>query len=223
MKFEYLGSKFDLQEIVGEGNLYKADSGKGWIISKAGMIALLQHFPDIDCTFEDLRVFNLQGNDVLTVQACAFNRSDASLPLGRSFGELSTANADPFALAYPVSTVENRARNRAVIRHLGIEGVFSEEEIKSLPFTEKPRTELPTQNTPAPSTNGKSSKETKIQEIKTLCNTIGWDDTKRIRLYNKAAGLPLDTKGEEVAKILTEEILDKAIAICNEVIDEKRK
>jgi hypothetical protein len=197
------------------------------IISKAGMIALLSHFPDIDCTFGELQHFSLNGADVLAVQACAFNRRDDNLPLGRSFGELSTANADAFALTYPVSTIENRARNRAVIRHLGIEGVFSEEEIRSLPKFDKPVVNLPVTAVPnTPSTNGETHnddtiKMSKIAEVVELCKQVGWTNEQRIRLYNKAGGWPLDTPASEVAKMLDVPTLDKAIAIARTQLEKK--
>jgi hypothetical protein len=209
MKFTYQGSEHDLLEIVGKDNLSRADSGDGMIISKAGMIILLQHFPDIDCTFGSLERFTLKGNDVLAVQACAFNKRDDTLPIGRSFGELSTRNADDFAMTYPVCTVENRGRNRAVIRHLGIEGVFSEEEIKSLPTGERPSS----------STNGASSEEDKqrlLAKVKELTSELGWDDAKRVRLYCVALGIDKTTPKSEVSKQLTVEALKKAVEIAEE-------
>ena len=213
MKFTYRGEEHDLLEIVGENNLSAADRGNGMIISKDGMTLLLQHFPDIDCTFGELEHFKLEGAETLAVQACAFNRQHNELPIGRSYGELSARNADEFALQFPVCTVENRGRNRAVLKHLGITNCFSEEEIKELPKRPKPTTTQSVEHK-----DEEAEKRELINQVKQITTNAGWDDAKRVRLYCMALGISKDTPANKVAPQLTPVALMKALEIAEDAI-----
>lgn len=210
MKFQYQGSDYDLKEIVGEKNISRAEHGDNMIISKDGMTLLLSKFPDIDCTFGELESFQLKGQDCLAVQACAFNRNDSTLPIGRSYGELNARNADDFAMQYPVSTVENRGRNRAVLRHLGITGLFSEEELAQITRSTKP--EMPSEQ--KGSVAAKASKNELQLKVKELCKKLGWSDDKKLKLYCHVLGIDKTTPVTEIKERLTTETIQKAIDIA---------
>jgi len=213
MNFTYRGEDYNLIDIVGKDNLIKADSGDKFIILKDGMVILLKHFPDIDCTFGKLEKITLNGCDVVAVQACAFNRSDKALALGRSYGELSQKNVDEFGMKYPISTVENRARNRAIIRHLGIPNVLSEEELASLP------------DAPPKPVNGEPQEEDKTKRAKLigitkeLCSQLNMTDQERVELYCQVLDIPKNTPIKEVASQLTIEKIEEAIRICKDRIN----
>lgn len=212
MKFSYQGSEYDLVDIIGKENIFLGEKGEGLIISKAGMVLLMGKFPSIDCTFGEVEHVTLKGKDVLAVQACAFNRDDQSLSIGRDYGELSEDNADEFGLAYPIATIINRARNRAVLRHLGVNAI-SEEELAGIPLTPRKKTVTKTEAPVAPVVDDPEERTTLLAQIKEACTTLGWDNAKRIRLYCVALGIEKDTPAEKVKDLLTNSALRKALDI----------
>lgn len=132
LKFTYLGEEYNLTEIVGESELFTTDDGKTQVITKKGIVVLLNHFPDIDYRFDTIQQLRFSDTNVLSLHAEVFNIKHPELRTGRSFGEVSIKNSTGFhgeeEAQYPVAILENRARNRAIIRHFGIPGLFSEEE-----------------------------------------------------------------------------------------------
>jgi hypothetical protein len=202
MKFKYRGDEHDLTEIVGKENLPKAETGDDHIITKDGMKLLMQHFPYIDCTFGPLQAVKFDGSDHLALEACAYNKMDGDTPygIGRSFGEISVRNADgEFGLRFPICTLENRARNRAMLRHLGITGLVSEEELAPDRENQYDKSTTEEETPPKEIDPEKPSQEIiKLnREIKEFASTLNLSNEKRLDVYREV----LENKELEVNEI----------------------
>jgi hypothetical protein len=207
MLFHYLGNEYDLLEMVGNKDLFKADNGKGHIITKDGMKKLMGYFPQVDCTFGPIENITFNGIDILLLEATAFNKENTSVPPGRSFGEVSKLNLDEkWGIPWPIATLECRSRNRAVLAHLGITSVFSEEELGMSDVGEALASQ--TQGTAA-NTNGMPTDMGKLSaDIKNMASMLDLSDSDRMDLYREAYG-NLTMTVEQINAKLSVEIMQK--------------
>ena len=193
-KFSFRNNNYDLVELVGENNCFSPEGKSNiLVVTKNGTLRLQNSFPQVEINFGDVQSFNYGSEVRLALLATAYDvgsdEPHKRLPSHSAYGEVSLSNTDEkCGKLYPIAILENRARNRAFFRFLGLENVFSEEESTEFVRSDEAGQESTSNENGSGNGDGSETKKKLFTRIKMLCSELNMSDEQRMDLYLQKLG-----------------------------------
>jgi hypothetical protein len=194
-KFSFRNKEYDLLELAGENNCFSPPGKPNiLVVTKNGTLRLSNTFPNVEISFGDVQQLNYGDETRLALLATAFEVNndayDHRAPSHSAYGEVSLSNTDEkWGKMYPIAILENRARNRAFFRFLGLENVFSEEESTEFVRSDEEQKEPSESHNSTSNGNGSGDVKKKLfSRIKMLCSEQNMSDEQRLDIYEQKLG-----------------------------------